>query len=154
MEYSPPGSSVHEISLARTLEWVSISFSRGSSRPRDQTCFSCSGRWILYLSAIKEAHSGYRKSRRKSCLNVPFFIKSELPKSLAAINTPLMESSVGWQLTLNTEIFWENCVNEPSQDLPYFLPEALPLLQFTLIKLQFPALQEDSLPSEPPGKPI
>ena len=29
---SPPGSSVHGISQARILEWVAISFSRGSSR--------------------------------------------------------------------------------------------------------------------------
>ena len=28
---------VHGISQARVLEWVAISFSRGSSRPRDQT---------------------------------------------------------------------------------------------------------------------
>ena len=34
MDYSLPGSSVHEISQARTLEWVAISFSRGSSWPR------------------------------------------------------------------------------------------------------------------------
>ena len=33
-------SSVHEISQARILEWVAISFSRGSSRPRGQTCVS------------------------------------------------------------------------------------------------------------------
>ena len=32
-----PGSSVREILQARILEWVGISFSRGSSRPRDQT---------------------------------------------------------------------------------------------------------------------
>ena len=32
-----PGSSVHEISQARRLEWVDIFFSRGSSWPRDQT---------------------------------------------------------------------------------------------------------------------
>ena len=31
------GSSVHEIFQARILEWVVIPFSRGSSRPRDQT---------------------------------------------------------------------------------------------------------------------
>ena len=31
MDYSPPGSSVHVISQARILEWVVISFSRGSS---------------------------------------------------------------------------------------------------------------------------
>ena len=34
-EHSPPGSSVHEISQASILEWVAISFSRGSSQPRD-----------------------------------------------------------------------------------------------------------------------
>ena len=34
LDCSPPGSSVHEISQARILEWVSIS-SRGSSQPRD-----------------------------------------------------------------------------------------------------------------------
>ena len=38
MDYSPPGSSVHGIFQARILEWVAISYSRGSSRPRDQTC--------------------------------------------------------------------------------------------------------------------
>jgi len=41
MDCSPPGSSVHGISQARILEWIAISFSRGSSRPRDQTCISC-----------------------------------------------------------------------------------------------------------------
>ena len=34
---SLPGSSVHRIFQARTLEWVAISFSWGSSRSRDQT---------------------------------------------------------------------------------------------------------------------
>ena len=33
----PPGSSVHGILQARMLEWVAISFSRGSSQPRDRT---------------------------------------------------------------------------------------------------------------------
>ena len=37
MDCSPPGSSVHGISQARTLEQVAISFSRGSSQPRDRT---------------------------------------------------------------------------------------------------------------------
>ena len=36
----PPGSSVHGILQARIPEWVAISFSRGSSRPRDRTQFS------------------------------------------------------------------------------------------------------------------
>ena len=37
MDDRPPGSSVHGIFQARILEWVAIPFSRGSSRPRDQT---------------------------------------------------------------------------------------------------------------------
>ena len=35
MDYSSPGSSVHGILQTRILEWVAISFSRGSSQPRD-----------------------------------------------------------------------------------------------------------------------
>ena len=37
MDYSPPGSSVHGVFQARILEQVAISYSRGSSQPRDQT---------------------------------------------------------------------------------------------------------------------
>ena len=37
MDCSLSGSSVHGIFLARILEWAAISFSRGSSRPREQT---------------------------------------------------------------------------------------------------------------------
>ena len=38
---SPSGSSVHGILQTRVLEWAVISFSRRSSRPRDQTQVSC-----------------------------------------------------------------------------------------------------------------
>ena len=41
MDCSPAGSSVHGILQARILEWVAISFSRGSSQPRDRTRISC-----------------------------------------------------------------------------------------------------------------
>ena len=43
MDCSLPGSSVHGIFKARVLEWVAISFSRGSSQPRDQTQVS----WVI-----------------------------------------------------------------------------------------------------------
>jgi len=52
MDCSPPGSSVHGISQARILEWVAISFSRGSSRPKDQThvsYVSCVARQIFFF---------------------------------------------------------------------------------------------------------
>ena len=41
MDCSPPGSSVHWTLQARILERVAISFSRGSSWPRDWTQVSC-----------------------------------------------------------------------------------------------------------------
>ena len=40
MDCSPPGSSVHGILQTRILEWAAIPFSRGSSKPRDQTWVS------------------------------------------------------------------------------------------------------------------
>ena len=40
VDYRLPGSSIHVIFQARILEWVAISFSRGSSWPRDQTQIS------------------------------------------------------------------------------------------------------------------
>ena len=55
MDCSPPGSSVRGISKARILEWVAISFSRGSSSPRDWTCISCLGRRILDHWSTREA---------------------------------------------------------------------------------------------------
>ena len=41
MDYNTSVSSVHGIFQARILDGVAISFSRGSSRPRDQTQVSC-----------------------------------------------------------------------------------------------------------------
>ena len=52
MDRRPPGSPVPGILQARVLEGVAISFSRGSSSPRDQThisCISCIGKWTLPL---------------------------------------------------------------------------------------------------------
>ena len=57
MDCSPPGFSVHGILQARILEWVASSFSRGSSRPRDQTQVShiagrCFNLWATKPSQI------------------------------------------------------------------------------------------------------
>ena len=59
MDCSLPDSSVHRFLQARILEWVTSSFSRVSSRPRDQTQVSCfAGRcftvWaLLFWSNLK-----------------------------------------------------------------------------------------------------
>ena len=61
--------SPSEISQARILEWVAVSFTRGSSQLRDQTCVSCIfclGRWILYRWPTWEALS---RGRRTSLLS-------------------------------------------------------------------------------------
>ena len=51
------GSSIHGIFQARVLEWVAISFSRGSSSLRDQTLVSCTAsRRFYHLS-----HQGRNK---------------------------------------------------------------------------------------------
>ena len=51
MDCSLRGSFIHGIFQARVLEWVAISFSRGSSRPRDRTWVShIASRWFYHLS--------------------------------------------------------------------------------------------------------
>ena len=53
----PPYSSVREILQTRILGWVAISFSRGSSLPRDRTQVSCTaGRFftIIHWNIVKE----------------------------------------------------------------------------------------------------
>ena len=51
---SLPGSSVHGIFQARVLEWVAISFSRESSRPRDRTQVSHIVRRCFTVWATRE----------------------------------------------------------------------------------------------------
>ena len=58
MDCSPSGSSVHGVFQETILEWVAISSSRGSSRPKDWTCISlasCIGGRILYHRDTCEA---------------------------------------------------------------------------------------------------
>ena len=54
MDCSLPGSSVHGIFQVRILEWVTISFSRGSSQPRHQTWVSCIAGRHFTIWAIRE----------------------------------------------------------------------------------------------------
>ena len=72
MDCSPPGSYVHGTFQARMLEWVAISFSRGSSQPRDRTrvgilisCVSCIGKQILYhCTTWKVPFTGRQEAKR------------------------------------------------------------------------------------------
>ena len=61
MDYSLPGSSVHGILQARILEWVAISYSRGSSRPRDQTWVSCNAGRFFAIWATRDNAAQMRR---------------------------------------------------------------------------------------------
>ena len=52
---SPPGSSVRGVSQTSLLEWVAISFSRGSSWPRDWPWISCTACRFFTIWATREA---------------------------------------------------------------------------------------------------
>ena len=73
LDCSQPGPSVHGISQATILEWVAISFSRGSSWLRDQTCISCVAciadsytRWAILR--ISRGHMKGSKGGRSSAV--------------------------------------------------------------------------------------
>ena len=83
MDCSPPGSSVHGTLQARILEWVAISFSRGSSWPRDWTPISHIVRQILYHLSHGKAQSGSFKSL--SCVQLfgtPWTVAYQAPLSM------------------------------------------------------------------------
>ena len=57
MDDSLPGSSIHGVFQARVLEWGAITFSKQSSKPRDQTqVSSTSGRFFI-VRVTREVYS-------------------------------------------------------------------------------------------------
>ena len=79
MDCSRPGSSVLGISQARILEWVAISFSRGSSWPRDWTCVSClAGKFFTTEPQGKILSSLYYPI-------IPLILRYETTNNLAAL---------------------------------------------------------------------
>ena len=84
MDCSPPGSSVHGVFQARILERVAISFSRGSSQPRDWTQVSCiSGRFFT-VWATREAITwatnlqSYEKQKSVLLIGLAVFFKENM----------------------------------------------------------------------------
>ena len=124
-DWSPPGFSVHRIFQAKIVEWVAVSYSRASSRPRDWTCVSCVGREILY----HWAHSESESEVAQLCLTLcdPWTVAHQAPLS------------VGFSR------------QEYCSGLPFPSPGDLPNPG---IEPRSPTLQADVLPSEPPRKSI
>ena len=57
-----PGSSIHGIFQARILEWVAISFFRGSSQPRDRIQVSRTAGRLFTVWATREAPSNWQET--------------------------------------------------------------------------------------------
>ena len=112
MDCRLPDSSVHTILQARILEWVAISFSRGSSPPRGWTHISCFVRWFLYHWATREAHDWYCITILKyiltiHCIKITFlcncvyFVLQIFPVAQTVKNLPAVREtwvqSLGWK---------------------------------------------------------
>ena len=76
MDCSLPGSSVCGILQARVLEWVAISFSRGSSQSRNWTQISCIAGRFFTIWATREAHGGQRNWKSSSISPRLLLVKS------------------------------------------------------------------------------
>ena len=128
IDCSPPGSSVHEISQARILEWVAISFSGGSFWPKDRTWaswISCIGRQILYHCITREAPQDLRAVMKP--------LKKHIQQSL--IPTPY------WPLSIHQDLVF--CVKI------YKMPSGASLaVQWLKLCLQMQGLQVWSLAME------
>ena len=99
--HGPPGSSVRGILQARVLEWVAMSSSRGSSRPRDRTRVSfCLLHWpagSLPL-APPELCSTFRKPSRHRPPD-SFSGDPELRSQCAQVRGTTLAPSLPWVLT-------------------------------------------------------
>ena len=92
-DYSLPGSSVHGISQARTLESVAVRFSRGTSQPRDGTQVSHIAGGFFTIWATREVICHILRYL------VIYFLPTVFPLSLPFPSTRQNESS------LRAEIF-------------------------------------------------
>ena len=76
MDCSLPGSSVHGLFQARVLEWISISFSRGSSLPRDRTEVSHVVCRCVTVGATREAPETFLLLNKSSLCFLDLFVLS------------------------------------------------------------------------------
>ena len=127
--------TIHGILQARLLEWVAFPFSRGSSQPRDQTQVSCVTGRFLTSWATREAqvHVLY------IFMCCPMLSCSVMSDSLQPHRLQLTSLLCPWGFS--RQGYWSGLPCPPPGDLPN-----------PGIEPRSPALQANSLPSEPPGK--
>ena len=145
MDWSPPGSSVHGILQARILEWVVMSFSRGSSPPSDRTHIS----YVSWISRQVLYHEG--------CLRSPYTTYDCHYHShfspLDFCNNPKYMMKVKVKVAQSCPTLANHCT---IQSLGFSRPEHWSGEPFPSwgdlpnpgIKPKAPALQADALPAE------
>ena len=74
MDCSLPSSSVHGISQARMLEWVAISFSRGSSQLRNWTHLSCIAGGFFTAEPLEKPINMHRFANYTQVLSLNLFL--------------------------------------------------------------------------------
>ena len=139
VDCSLPHSSVHEISQARILECVALSFFRGSSWPRDRTCTSC----ISYVGFFTIAQPGKLLAGRD--INIISILKGGLLFSCSVITDSATPWTAARQASLPFTISWSmvklmsNELMMPSNHL--ILCRPIPLLPSIFPSGSFPMSQ-------------
>ena len=156
MGCSPPGSSVHRIFLARILEWVAISSSRGSSPPRELTQVSCIGRGFFtaeppgkptYLAIYPSVYYLYL------CiiLYLDLYVSLWVPVCSVASVCPLF--AILWTIACQAPLSMGFSRQEYWSELPCPPPGDLSDPGVEPTSPVSPALQADSLPLSHHGSP-
>ena len=168
MDCGPPGSSVHGILQARIPVWVAIPFSRGSSQPSDQTQVSLIEGGFSTIWATRGAQEYRSGWPIPSPGELPDPGITQGPPALHAdylpaeppgkphlyytyIHTSLIRVQlfvIPWTVAHHAPLSMEFSRQEYWSGLPFPSPECL---SNPGIEPSSPALQVDSLLSEPPG---
>ena len=118
MDCSLPGSSVHGISR-QLLQWAAISFSRGSSRPRDRTWVShIAGRPFTLRATREEA-----PSTREFISSVQL---SSVTQSCLTLCNPMNHSTPGLPVHHQLPEFTQTHVHRVSDAIPPSHPLSSP----------------------------
>ena len=110
----PPGSSVYGILQARILEWIAISFSRGSFRPRDRTQVSSIAGRHFNLWATREVLMDF---------TFPISHSKSSPSPSPSIGLHILSTQ---QVFARTEVIWNRIFLEyPEPSLFCFFPNKM-----------------------------
>ena len=146
--------TVHGILQARTLEWVAVPFSRGFSRPRDQTQVSrITSRFFTSWATREAANIGNQSTDKEpDKLHLSNLLCVCLVTELCpTLCDPMDYSPPGSSVHGTSQARILEWLSFPP---PGDLPPQPPAPGIKPASPVSAALQEDSLPAEPLGKPI